>query len=117
MHSMQRLNSGLWFDPRALLQLSDDATYRRGMALYVGQKVLSLEIEPLDGHWLLRGDVQGSDRVPYELSIEMALLPDGRIDYWDSDCTCPMNSQCKHGVALMLKAAYQGLQIDRKSVV
>ena len=108
MHSPERLNIGLWFDPRSLLQLSDEATYRRGMALYIDQKVLSLEIAPLDDHWLLRGEVQGSYRVPYQLSIEMAILPDARIDYWDSDCTCPMESQCKHGVALMLKAAYQG---------
>ena len=111
MLAPQRLNSGLWFDPRSLLQLSDDVTYSGGMALYIGQKVLSLEIETRDGHWLLLGDVQGGHRIPYELTIEMALLPDGRVDYWDSDCSCPIGSQCKHGVALMLKAAYQGLQI------
>jgi superfamily II DNA or RNA helicase len=109
--SSQRLNAGLWFDPRSLLQLCDDATYSRGMALYIGQKVLHLAIEPMDDHWLLFGDVQGGHRIPYELTIEIAILPDGRIDYWDSDCTCPMETQCKHGVALMLKAAYQGRQI------
>ncbi len=111
MHFSERLDAGLWFDPRSLLQLSDDATYRRGMALYIDQKVLSLEIEPMGDHWLLLGDVQGGHRIPYELSIEIAILPDGRIDYWDSDCTCPMETQCKHGVAVMLKAAYQGRQI------
>ena len=111
MDSSQRLNVGLWFDPRSLLQLCDEATYRRGMGLYIDQKVLSLEIEAMGDHWLLQGDVQGGHRIPYELSIEIAILPDGRIDYWDSDCTCPMETQCKHGVALMLKAAYQGRQI------
>ena len=111
MDSSQRLNVGLWFDPRSLLQLCDEATYRRGMGLYIDQKVLSLEIESMGDHWLLLGDVQGGLRIPYQLTIEIAILPDGRIDYWDSDCTCPMETQCKHGVALMLKAAYQGRQI------
>ncbi len=107
---MVRFNSALWFDPRSLLEISDSATYGRGLTLYLGQKALNLEIVPEDGHWRLTGKVQGGHRDPYSLSIEMALLPDGRVDYWDSECSCPVGGQCKHGVALMLKAAYQGLQ-------
>jgi superfamily II DNA or RNA helicase len=79
--------------------------------LFRSQKVLSLDIEPLKGHWLLLGEVQGSHREPYEISIEMALQPDGRIDFWNSACDCPVGRQCKHGVALLLKAAHQGLQL------
>ncbi|MEI8325836.1 MAG: helicase SNF2, partial [Betaproteobacteria bacterium] len=111
MDSFQRLNAGLWFEPRWLQQLSDEATYSRGLALYIGQRVLTLAIAPMGDHWLLMGAVQGGHRTPYQLSIEVGLLQDGRIDYWDSDCTCPMETQCKHGIALMLKAAYQGRQI------
>ncbi len=117
MKSFQRPNPGLWFDPRSLLLHSDEATYSRGMALYIGQHVLYLDVQPMGDHWLLFGEVQGGHRTPYELSIEMAVLPDGRIDYWDSDCTCPMETQCKHGIALMLKAAYQGRQILEALVV
>ena len=105
------LNNGLWFDPRSLEPLCNAGTWARGLSLYRSQKVLSLDIEPLAGAWLLLGEVQGSLREPYEVSIEMALLPDGQIDVWDSDCSCPVGLQCQHGVALMLKAAYHGLQL------
>jgi uncharacterized Zn finger protein len=105
------LNPGLWFKPQSLQPLADAGAWTRGLMLYRSQKVLSLDIEPLHDHWLLLGEVQGTQRAPYEVSIEMALMPDGQVDYWDSDCECPVGHQCKHGVALMLKAAYQGLQV------
>jgi superfamily II DNA or RNA helicase len=105
------LNKGLWFKPQSLEQLADAGAWSRGLMLYRNQKVLSLDIDPMGDHWQLLGEVQGSQREPYEVSIEMALMPDGQVDYWDSDCECPVGSQCKHGVALMLKAAYQGLQL------
>ncbi|MEO8121118.1 MAG: SNF2-related protein, partial [Rhodoferax sp.] len=105
------LAPGLWFQPQSLQALTDAGPWTRGLMLYRSQKVLSLDIEPLHDHWLLLGEVQGSLREPYEVSIEMALMPDGQVDYWDSDCECPVGSQCKHGVALMLKAAYQGLHL------
>ncbi len=105
------LNQGLWFKPQSLQALADAGAWTRGLMLYRSQKALSLDIEPLHDHWLLLGEVQGSLREPYEVSIEMALMPDGQVDYWESDCECPVGSQCKHGVALMLKAAYQGLHL------
>ena len=104
------LNSGMWFQPQSLQALADAGAWTRGLMLYCNQKALSLDIEPVHDHWLLMGEVQGTQREPYEVSIEMALMPDGQVDYWDSDCECPVASQCKHGVALMLKAAYQGLK-------
>jgi superfamily II DNA or RNA helicase len=103
--------NGLWFDPSTLLALSDGPTYGRGLMLFRNQKVLDLDIEPLDGHWLLLGSVQGSQYEPYEVSIEMTLTPHGRLTDWDSLCDCPVQHQCKHGVALMVKAAYKGLQL------
>ena len=102
---------GLWFDLPSLMQRCESATYTRGLMLYRNQKILSLDIEPLKKHWLLLGEVQGSQRAPYEVSIELQLTPDGHVANWDSDCTCPVGHNCKHGAALMLKAAYQGLQL------
>ncbi|MDO9166398.1 MAG: DEAD/DEAH box helicase [Rhodoferax sp.] len=101
----------MWFQPQSLQALADAGAWTRGLMLYRNQKVLSLDIEPVHDHWLVMGEVQGTQREPYEVSIEMALMPDGQVDYWDSDCECPVGSQCKHGVALMLKAAYQGLHL------
>ena len=105
------LTNGLWFNPRSLENICDSGAWSRGLTLFRNQKVLSLDIDPLHGHWLLLGEVQGSQRQPYEVSIEMALTPSGQVANWDSLCECPVGHQCKHGVAMMIKAAYQGLQI------
>jgi superfamily II DNA or RNA helicase len=105
------LNNGLWFNPHSLEHLASTGAWTRGLMLYLGQKVLRLEIEPQHDHWLLLGEVQGSQRRPYDVSVELSLTPDGRVDNWDSLCTCPVHHQCKHGVALMLKAAYKGLHL------
>ncbi|MHB1250448.1 MAG: SWIM zinc finger family protein, partial [Polaromonas sp.] len=105
------LNGGLWFNPHSLEHRSSPGAWTRGLMLYLGQKVLRLAIEPRHDDWLLLGQVQGSQHVPYEVSVELSLMPDGGVDHWDSLCTCPVHHQCKHGVALMLKAAYKGLQL------
>ncbi len=106
------MNPKLWFRPDSLFKLVDAATWSRGLALFRSQQsVLSLDIEPIDSHWLLLGEVQGSQRFPYELSIEMSFASTGEVRTWDSDCDCPVGSQCKHGVALMLEAAHKGLEL------
>ena len=109
------MSNRLWFDPHSLEQLAGPGAWSRGLLLYRGQQVRGLDIKPLDDHWLLEGSVQGSQRAPYDLSIEMALRPDGQVDYWESDCTCPVGAQCKHGVALMLKATYQGVRLGGRT--
>jgi hypothetical protein len=103
--------SGLWLDLASLVQKCDNATYARGLELYRNQKVLTLQLEPLDDYWVLEGKVQGSQRSPYELTIEIKRSANGRVLNWDSDCDCPVGYQCKHGVALMIKAAYKGWQL------
>ena len=109
------LNAGLWFKPQSLQPMVNDATWERGLMLYRAKKVVALDIEPVRLHWQLLGEVQGTERLPYEVAIEMALMPDGEVDFWDSDCSCPVGRQCKHGVALMLEAADQGLQLLEES--
>ena len=103
--------SGHWFSTQSLHQLIDRVTWDRGLTLYLSQKVLRLGIDSLGDDWRLTAQVQGSQRRPYEVSIELALTRDGQVDNWDSDCTCPVGYQCKHAVAVMLKAAQQGLRL------
>jgi superfamily II DNA or RNA helicase len=103
--------SGPWFATQSLHHSIDRATWDRGLTLYLTQKVLNLDIERMDDYWLLLADVQGSERRPYEVAIELTFKPDGEVANWDSDCTCPVGYQCKHGVAVMLKAAQQGLRL------
>jgi len=102
---------GHWFDGRSLTKLTDPMTWERGLALYVSQHVLNIEIVKSGAGWILLGLVQGSKREAYDVSIELALTPQGQVAQWDSLCECPVGAQCKHGVALMLKAAQQGLRL------
>jgi superfamily II DNA or RNA helicase len=102
---------GLWLDLASLVQRCDSAVYARGLDLYRSQKVLDLAIAPLKDVWQLDGLVQGSARYPYKVSVELSRSPQGRVLDWDSDCTCPVGYQCKHAIALMIKAAYKGQQI------
>jgi superfamily II DNA or RNA helicase len=100
--------SGLWLDLASLAQRTSTAVYARALDLYRAQKVLSLTITPAKKHWLLEGDVQGTQREPYQVEVEFRRGANGQIQDWDSDCTCPVGYQCKHAVALMIKSAYQG---------
>ena len=106
---------GHWFDGQSLARLIDPLTWERGLALYVSQHVLDLHILDKGKGWLLLGEVQGSKREAYEVSIELALTAEGQVAHWDALCECPVGSQCKHGVALMLKAAQQGLRLMGKA--
>jgi len=106
----------MWFHLPSFFELTDPTTLARALNLYRGQKVHSLAATPapngVAGHWLLRGDVQGSMRTPYQTAVSLHLMPDGQtVDRWVGQCTCPVGSQCKHAVALVIKAAYQGQRL------
>ena len=99
-----------WFSLPSLRPLCDSGAWQRGLALQRSGHVLHCDAEPLDDGWLLQGLVQGTQRQPYSVSIELSLLDDGTVDSFDSDCSCPVGYQCKHGVALMAQAAEDGTQ-------
>ncbi len=94
-----------WFDLPSAQALCTSGAWQRGLALQRSGQVLELEVSPLHDHWLLEGRVQGTQRYPYDVSLELALMPDAQVDYFHSDCSCPVGQQCKHGVALLAQAA------------
>ena len=106
----------MWFDSSSVAHSTNPASFSKGLHLLRIQAVLSWSVhrvtpeDPLN--WRLSGTVQGSRSSPYELDIEFHLLPDHKVGAWVSQCSCPMAVQCKHGVALMLKAAYLRLGPD-----
>ena len=110
MPNIHSLN-GLWLDLTTVMSRSSTAVYSRALDLYRGQKVLRLEITAIKAHWLLEGEVQGSLAQPYQVDVELHRGAAGQLLDWDSDCTCPVGHQCKHAVALMIKAAYQGQRL------
>lgn len=100
--------SGLWFNPQSLEPLCLSQSYLAGMALYYSDNVLDMDITPLDNDWLVEGEVVDDRKKRQQVSIEMTLSADGKVAEWDSNCTCRASYQCKHGVALMFKAAHEG---------
>ncbi len=97
-----------WFDPDSLRALCAYGSWDRGAALYRGQRVLSMRIETLADRWQISGEVQGTQHEPYEVVVLLAFRHKGVLQSWQGLCTCPVGVQCKHAVALSLKAAYQG---------
>ncbi len=105
-------NNSLWFRPDTLFRLTDSATWSRGMAIYRGgNNVRSLDIELVGKQWLLTGAVQGSRPRPYELVVEVSFLSADAVRSWDSNCSCPVGHQCKHGIALMMEATHRAKTI------
>ena len=110
------LLSNAWFKPETLYRLADGATWSRGVSIFRKQDcVLSIDIEPVGKQWLVTGTVQGSQPEPYELSIEVAISSAHSLVSWTSHCTCPVGSQCKHGIALMMEASHRGRELIANS--
>jgi superfamily II DNA or RNA helicase len=109
--------SGLWLDLSSLVTSCNKVTYARALELYRSQRVFNLTISPVDDDndsnegWFLAGEVQGSERYPYEVTVDLQRDEMGGLLNWDSDCSCPVGYQCKHGVALLIKAAYKGFEL------
>ncbi len=89
-----------------------DTTYQRGLGLYRNQQVLECHASPAGSQaWQIQGQVLGSDRHEvYELDITLEVDAQGQLTFFSGDCSCPVGHNCKHAVALALKAAYRTLQ-------
>ncbi|MBN8749464.1 RNA polymerase-associated protein RapA [Xylophilus ampelinus] len=84
------------------------ATFERALDIYRRQGVLDYRLAAASAsEWHIDGEVRGSERDPYESSVRLELAPDGRVLDFYSDCSCPVGQDCKHTVALALKAAYK----------
>jgi superfamily II DNA or RNA helicase len=106
----------IWFPLNALSRTTDPTTFSRGQALYRAQKIARFDLKPARsgsaGFWELTGKVQGTQPQPYEVSVDLQLLPDAQggltLGLWHGDCDCPVGFSCKHAVALLVKAANEG---------
>ncbi|MFC7597191.1 SNF2-related protein [Terrabacter sp. GCM10028922] len=77
-------------------------TFDRGQAYAAERRVRSLATRP-DGMMLL-GTIDGSGSETYQTIIEARPHPKGRSHLWSGRCSCPVGTDCKHVVALMLTA-------------
>ncbi|MFL5337517.1 MAG: SWIM zinc finger domain-containing protein, partial [Geminicoccaceae bacterium] len=87
------------FDEREVRAAFDGATFQRGRHYALDGAVRGLKVSD-DGRRLW-AQVRGSGRQPYRVQVTVA---DGRGRRVVSYCSCPIGSQCKHGVAVMLSA-------------
>ena len=97
-----------FFPLKALQALSDAGAWTRGRGLFRDGLVLDFSVEPVSpGRWRVQGDVQGTAPVPYNATAQLVFTPQGALQRWSSDCTCPVGANCKHVVALVLTALQQ----------
>ena len=90
--------------------------YDRGLVLYLNQQVLACELRGSgSNNWEIFGSVKGSQRQAYEVEVTLELDQAGNVSFFDSSCNCPVGIDCKHAVALTLKAAYSSARSSRPS--
>ena len=104
-------NQGPWFSNKSLEKMCTPSAWASGLMIYLRQQVLSLDIDPKGKSWQLMGEVKDTPTWPHEVSIILSLTDEGQVSSWNSLCDCKVGIQCKHAVALMLKAAHQGLRL------
>lgn len=100
-------SSAPWFPINSLQARCEKGAWLRGMDLFRQAAVVHIDIEERgDSAFTIHGEVQGTQPEPYGLSVELQLAPNGQVSAWSGECSCPVGEDCKHAVALTLKAAH-----------
>jgi SWIM zinc finger len=101
-------NNAFLINPNSLTDHFSDATYQRGLAVYHGQHVLECTIASgAQNEWFIDGLVLGSKYDNYTVEVALETNAHGSITYFEGTCTCPVGVDCKHCLAVTLKAAYK----------
>lgn len=90
-----------------IIRQAGHRTYQRGVTYQRNREVIRYSYDE-DEH-TLTGLVNGSTIIPYEVTIHFFPAVSGSATF-TARCTCPVLTDCKHAVALMLTA------LDRASV-
>ncbi len=103
-------------DPQSLSARVSAATFDRGLAVYRNQQVFDCQLHGASAtQWAIDGVVHGSGREAYSVRVDLEAAVDGTITYFEGDCSCPVGNNCKHSVALTLKAAYKSGGVRQRS--
>ena len=89
------------FDHKAITDACGKAFFARGLQYFQSNQVLSLEYEPVKGGIQLIGRTNGSGTNSYEQKVFLDFRLN-RIEI-DGNCSCPVNYNCKHVVAICLQ--------------
>lgn len=90
-----------------IIRQAGHRTYQRGLAYQRNREVIRYSYD--EDNSTLTGLVNGSTIIPYEVTIRFFPAVSGSATF-TARCTCPVLTDCKHAVALMLTA------LDRASV-
>ncbi len=90
-----------------IIRQAGHRTYQRGVAYQRNREVIRYSYD--EENRTLTGLVNGSTIIPYEVTIRFFPAVSGSATF-TARCTCPVLTDCKHAVALMLTA------LDRASV-
>ena len=90
-----------------IIRQAGHRTYQRGVAYQRNREVIRYSYD--EDERTLTGLVNGSTIIPYEVAIRFFPAVSGSATF-TARCTCPVLTDCKHAVALMLTA------LDRASV-
>ena len=90
-----------------IIRQAGHRTYQRGVAYQRNREVIRYSYD--EDNSTLTGLVNGSTIIPYEVTIRFFPAVSGSATF-TARCTCPVLTDCKHAVALMLTA------LDRASV-
>lgn len=90
-----------------IIRQAGHRTYQRGVAYQRNREVIRYRYD--EDERTLTGLVNGSTIIPYEVTIRFFPAVSGSATF-TARCTCPVLTDCKHAVALMLTA------LDRASV-
>ena len=102
----------LFIDPKSLNTQVSTVTLGRGAALYRSLAVLDYELDLVgEGQLELEGEVQGSLPDPYWVNVTLHAAANGQVTYFDGNCSCPVGADCKHAIALALKAASESERV------
>ena len=97
-----------FLNPRSIRTHVPEPTFERGMSLYITQQVLDCTVNHSStNEWEIEGTVQGSKREAYRVSAMVEVDPTGDLSFFNGDCSCPVGNNCKHAVALTVKAAFK----------
>lgn len=90
-----------------IIRQAGHRTYQRGVAYQHNREVIRYSYD--EDERTLTGLVNGSTIIPYEVTVRFFPAVSGSATF-TARCTCPVLTDCKHAVALMLTA------LDRASV-
>ncbi len=99
--SRAKESSRVMFTAADISRAVGQATFEKGREYQLADKarVIAGDLDASS----VRGDVQGSRRAPYKVSVRIGRTGRAAGPLFDSSCSCPLGSRCKHVAALLLQ--------------